>query len=239
MAQYWIPLLVFAAALVQSLSGFGFALIVMPLTAMALGLQTAAPLVALVALLLNMVNLLRYRHDLNLRELARLGLTSALGVPAGVWALTSVDEALIMRLMGLLLMLYAGYSLARPTALRPCADCWAYPAGLLAGCLGAAYNTPGPPVVVYGALRQWPKGEYRAVLHGVFFLNTVLVVTSHLLAGRVTPDVLSRLVFAVPALLLGIFLASRVDDRLNRDRFRLLVTVLILVLGLSMAFGLR
>jgi uncharacterized membrane protein YfcA len=239
MAPIWIPLLVFLAAAVQSLSGFGFALIVMPLAAMTLGLQTAAPLVALVALTLNTVNVLRYRQDLNLREIARLGLASALGVPAGIWALVSVDEALILRLMGLILVLYASYTLARPATPRPCSDRWAYPAGLAAGCLGAAYNTPGPPVIVYGALRGWPKGEYRAVLHGIFFLNGVLVVASHAVARRVTPEVLSSFVYAVPALLLGILLASRLDRGLNRERFRALVTVLILALGLSMTFGLR
>lgn len=239
MAPLWIPILIFAAALIQSLSGFGFALIVMPLAAIALGLKTAAPLVALVALVLNAVNLLRYRQDLSLPELLRLGLSSTIGVPIGIWVLITVDEALILRFMGLLLVLYAGYALARPAALHPCPSWWSYPAGVAAGCLGAAYNTPGPPVVVYGALRQWSKGEFRAVLHGIFFLNTVLVVTSHALASRITPDVLRSFGFAVPALLLGILLASRVDSRLNRERFRLLVTVLILVLGLSMLLGLR
>jgi uncharacterized membrane protein YfcA len=234
-----IPAIVFFAALVQSLSGFGFALIVMPLAAIALGLQTAAPLVALVGLTLNTINVLRYRQDLNLREVARLGLACALGIPAGIWALVNVDEALILRLMGLVLMLYAGYSLLRPAARRPGSDRWAYPAGLAAGCLGAAYNTPGPPVVIYGALRGWPKGEFRAVLHGIFFLNGVLVVISHAVARRVTPEVLTAFVYAMPALLLGILLASRMDSRLNRERFRALVTVLILLLGLSMTFGLR
>jgi uncharacterized membrane protein YfcA len=238
MASLWIPLLVFLAAAVQSLSGFGFALMVMPLAAIALGLQTAAPLVALVALALNTINVLRYRQDLNLREMARLGLASALGVPAGIWALVSVDEALILRLMGLILVLYAGYTLARPAAPRRCSDRWAYPAGLAAGWLGAAYNTPGPPVVVYGALRQWPKGEFRAVLHGIFFLNGVLVVASHAVARRLTPQVLTSFVYAVPALLLGVLLASRVDRGLNRERFRTLVTVMILVLGSSMILGL-
>jgi uncharacterized membrane protein YfcA len=39
---------------------------------------------------------------------------------------------------------------------------------------------------------------------------------------------------AVPALLLGVFIGSRIDSRLKSDRFRTIVTGMILVLGLSL-----
>jgi uncharacterized membrane protein YfcA len=232
-----IPLIVFFAAVIQSLAGFGFALIVMPLAVVAIGLKTAAPLVAMVGFTLNTINVVRFRRAVKLREVLRLTLASALGVPIGVWALVNVSEELILRLMGLILVTYAVYSLWRPRSLRPLPEGWAYPAGFLAGSLSGAYNTPGPPVVVYGALRGWPKDEFRAVLHGLFFFNGILVVTTHVAAGRVSGDVLTAFFTAVPALLLGILLASRVDHRLNRERFRILVTVMILVLGLSMVVG--
>ena len=238
MTAILIPAIVFFAALVQSLSGFGFALIVMPLAVVAIGLKTAAPLVAMVSLALNTINMIRYRQALDMREVLRLTLASVLGIPVGVCALVNVSEALILRLMGLILIAYAVYALARPRALRPGPEWWAYPAGFLAGSLSSSYNTPGPPVVVYGALRGWPKEAFRAVLHGFFFFNGILVVGTHVVAGRVSAVVLSTFYTTVPALALGILLASRVDGKLNRERFRVLVTVMILILGLSMAIGL-
>ena len=42
--------IIFAAALLQSLSGFAFALITMPLVALVVGIRTATPLVAVAAL---------------------------------------------------------------------------------------------------------------------------------------------------------------------------------------------
>ena len=232
-----IPLIVFFASAIQSLAGFGFALSVMPLAVVAIGLKTAVPLIALVSFSLNTINMLRFREAIKLREALQLILASALGVPVGVWALVNVDEELILRLMGLILIAYALYSFWRPLVKRPLHGGWAYPAGFLAGALGGAYNTPGPPVVVYGALRNWPKDAFRAMTHSVFFVNGILVVGTHIVAGRVNGDVLTALMTAVPALLLGILLATRVDHRLNRERFRILVTVMILVLGLSMVVG--
>ena len=70
-----------------------------------------------------------------------------------------------------------------------CSRRWAYPAGFIAGCLGGAYNTAGPPVIVYGSLRQWPKEEFRAVLQAFFFVNAVFTVASHTIARHLTTTV--------------------------------------------------
>lgn len=238
MTAVLIAAIVLFAAFTQTLSGFGFALMVMPPITILVGLRTAAPLVALTALTTYIVNLIRYRQAVNIRQVLRLGTASALGMPVGLWALVNVDESIIKPLLGLVLIAYATYRLVRPTGLRLCSPRWVYPAGFLAGCLGGAYNTPGPPVIVYGSLRQWPREEFRAVLQAFFSLNGTLVVASHCLARHLTPTVLTFYACAVPALLVGILAGSRVDQKLNRDRFRTIVTVMILILGLSLTLSL-
>ena len=64
---------VFTAAALQTLAGFGFAMIVMPLAVLVFGLEVAAPLVAVIALTLYVTNLARYRRALDFREVGRLG----------------------------------------------------------------------------------------------------------------------------------------------------------------------
>jgi hypothetical protein len=249
MTVVWIVAIVFVAAGLQSLTGFGFALVVMPLVTLVTDLKTAAPLVALAGLTAYTVNLVRFHRAVDLGELARLGVASALGIPVGIWALVRVDELLINRVMGAVLIAYAVYALlrpqgvlsagsGRPAAPRRLAQSWANPAGFLAGCLGGAYNTPGPPVVVYGSLRQWPKDEYRAILQTLFFINGVLIVSSHLLARHVTAQVWTLYAWVVPALLLGLWIGARLDRYLDQERFRTLVTAMILALGVSLLLGL-
>jgi uncharacterized membrane protein YfcA len=228
---------IFVAAVLQSLSGFGFALIVMPVLTLVVGLHAAAPTVALVALILYIINVLRYRRSIDVRELSRLALASAIGVPIGVWTLANVDENLFKQIMGASLIVYAVYSLARPAmAWRP-GRFWVYPAGFLAGCLAGAYNVPGPPVVVYGSLRQWPRDEFRGVLQSLFLVNGLLVVTSHLLAQNVTSEVLTYCAYALPALLLGILVGSLVDLRVDRRAFRLIVQGMLFVMGVALLVG--
>lgn len=237
MAIFWIVVVVFSAAFVQSLSGFGFAITVMPLVTFVVGLQTAAPTVALAALTVYTINLIRYRRAVNLREVLRLGIASAFGVPLGIWVLINADEMLVKQVMGLILIAYAVYALIRPTSLWVPSNHWVYPAGFLSGCLAGAYNAPGPPVIVYGSLRQWPRDEFRAVLQAIFFVNGTLVVTSHLVAGRVTAQVLTSFLWALPALVLGILAGSRVDHYVDRSRFRKIVIAMILILGVGLVIG--
>ena len=82
--ELFLVCLVFCAALEQTISGFGFSLIVMPLATLILGIKSAAPLVALTGLTLYTINLLRYRQAINFHEILRLGIAAALGVPLGV-----------------------------------------------------------------------------------------------------------------------------------------------------------
>jgi len=238
MTTAWIVLIVFVAAVLQSLAGFGFALILMPLVTLVIDLKTAAPLIALAGLTVYTVNLIRFHRAVNLKELARLGAASVVGIAVGIWVLARVDELAITRAMGGILIAYAAYALLRPAADRRPAQWWAYPAGFLAGCLGGAYNTPGPPVVVYGSLRQWPKDEYRAVLQTLFFINGMLIASSHLLAGHMVAQVWTLYAWAAPALLVGLWTGARLDRTVGQERFRTLVTAMILVLGVSLLLGL-
>ncbi|NLE75162.1 MAG: sulfite exporter TauE/SafE family protein [Chloroflexi bacterium] len=234
MTNFLLVVIALAAALQQTLTGFGFALVVMPLVTLLLGIRTAAPLVALAGFTVYLVNLIRHRDSVDLREVGRLALGSALGAPVGIWALTALDEALVQGVLGALLVAYALYELLRPALRQACSSRWVYLAGFLSGCLGGAYNTMGPPVVVYGALRCWPKEEFRAILQAAFLVNATLVVGTHALAGHFNGTVLSHYLFMAPAILLGIVVGARLDALVNRERFRQLVGVMILLLGVSL-----
>ncbi len=229
--------LVFCAALEQTISGFGFALVVMPLATLILGLKIAAPLVALAGLTLYTINLLRYRQAINLHEIVRLGVAAALGVPLGVWVLVNLAEGFIKSLLGFILVAYALFNFVRPVTCQIISSRWGYLAGLATGCLGGAYNTPGPPLIVYGTLRHWQREEFRAILQTLFFLTGALTVTSHWLAQLITPTILMMYLLIVPALVIGIVIGSRLDQRIDHATFRLIVVGMIFVLGLSLIIG--
>lgn len=82
------------AALGQTVTGFGFALMAMPLVTFVLGVRTAAPLVALMGLTLYTINIIRYHASVIWREVLQLGIAAAIGVPVGIWALAKTRNSI-------------------------------------------------------------------------------------------------------------------------------------------------
>ena len=229
-----IASVIFIAALQQSLSGFGFALISMPILVHVAGIQVAAPLVAVLALLLNLINGYRWRDSFDLSELKRVGVWMLLGVPVGIWGIFTLNVHIVNWGLGILLISYALFALLRPKTLPKVSQRWAYPAGFAAGVLGGAYNTAGPPLILYGSLRAWSNQKFRAVLQSLFAVSASVVVLGHLVAGHYTRAELRLIGFAVPGLLLGILLGARLERHLKPAWLKKWITIITLLLGLSL-----
>jgi uncharacterized membrane protein YfcA len=102
---------------------------------------------------------------------------------------------------------------------------------VLAGLLGGAYNTSGPPVIVYGDCRRWAPPEFKSNLQAFFAVADGLVVLGHVAAGNLTRVVLTHYALALPAILLGLWLGLRLERRVQPAAFRRLALLLLLVLG--------
>ena len=229
-----LALVMFVSAFLQAASGFGFALVAMPLITMALGLNLAAPVVAAAGLVLYFANALRLRKHINWPEWLRLAAAGVLGVPLGFWMFVNVPAELMRGLLGVLLIGYSACSLVRISRLPAIGRGWVYLAGLSAGALAGAYNVPGPPVVVYGNLRAWPRDEYRSTLQAFFLVNGLLVVGGHAALGHYDWQTAGLIAASLPALALGNLAGQLSDRHLNNKRFHQLVLVMIGATGLGL-----
>ncbi len=236
MDQIFVVLIIFLAVFTQSLSGFGSALVAMALLPELMGMEIATPLVAAMAMTVEACLLLRYRASLNLRAVWRLALASLVGIPLGMLTLKRFDENAAMTILGAVIAAYAIYALFELKPPELSHPAWGFAFGLMAGMLGGAYNTSGPPVVIYGNSRRWLPVEFKSNLQGFFFLNSVLVVSGHALSHNFTQAVIQNYLIALPALALGILAGIGLDRRVNPDAFRKIVLILLLVMGVRMIF---
>ncbi len=229
-----ITIIIFIAALQQSLSGFGFALIAMPILVQLVGIQAAAPLVAALALTLNIINSIRWRDAFDFNEIKRLGVWMALGVPLGIWGIFALDETLVKGGLGVVLIAYALFVLLKPGGLPTISRGWAYPAGFLAGMMGGAYNTAGPPLILYGSLRNWSNRRFRAVLQSLFAFSASIVVLGHVITGHYAPPVLGWLAISLPGLLMAVAAGVFLDKRIKPAQLKTWITILTFLMGISL-----
>jgi len=225
---------ILAAGFVQGLIGFGSAMVAMALLPTWIGLHVAAPLVAIIALPAETLVFLRYRDAWSWRSVARLVLGMLLGVPVGLKALQHLAPGLLLAVLGGVIAGYAAYGLLgwRLPELRN--GRWAYLAGWLGGLLGGAYNTSGPPVVIYGDCRRWERAEFKGNLQAFFFCCDLSVTTGHALSGNLTAEVGWYFLWALPVVALGSTLGASLDRFIPAARFRAVVLVGLLGLGLRL-----
>ena len=229
-----VALIAFAAAFVQSVAGFGSALLGMPLLVAVVGIQIASPLVAMLGVALEIVLILRYREHLHLGVVSKLVAAAAIGMPLGIYAVKNIDQRIVLGVLAVVLVGYGIYGLSKFTLPRLEGNGWTFGLGFIAGILGGAYNTAGPPVIIYGHARRWPPAQFKGNLQGFFLPVSFFVVAGHFLAQTVTPIVWQCFAVSLVPLFLGIFLGGLAERRIDAERFRKLVLVLLIILGVSL-----
>ena len=219
---------------IRSTFGFGDALVAMPLLAMAVGMQIATPLVALIAITIAITILLKSWRSVDLGSAWRLIVSSLVGIPIGLLFLQEAYEGIVKALLALLIIFFSLYNLLKPRLITLTDNKSAYVFGLLAGILGGAYNTNGPPIVIYGMLRKWSAESFRATLQGYFFSAGILIVLSHGLAGLWTLTVLRLYAISLPVVFLAIVLGSKLNRSIPQGKFDKYVHVFLIIIGATL-----
>lgn len=224
--------ILFLSTLTRSTFGFGDALLAMPLLTLVVGVRVATPLVGIVSLVVATMIVARRWRGVQIDHAWRLVVASVAGIPLGVLSLATVPERIVVMVLGAFLVLFGLYQAFRPTLPELRRRAWAFPFGFVSGFLGGAYNTGGPPIVVYGVLKRWEPERFRSTLQGYFLPTSVVVVTSHAAAGLWTPQVLQLFGLALPGVLVAIWLGLRVTARLPTERFEKLLSVVLVIMGM-------
>ncbi|MFN8371609.1 MAG: sulfite exporter TauE/SafE family protein [Anaerolineae bacterium] len=231
-----ISVVIFVSTFIQTVSGFGIALVAMPILTSAIGLGVASPLVALVAFATRIGILLRYHQAFSLRAVVPLVIASVIGVQFGGALLNLMDEHTMKVILGLVIISYAVYALFKLKLPAMAHSTWAYSMGFLSGVLAGAYNAGGPPVVIYADCRGWNPDEFKSNLQGFAMFNSVTVLLNQLMNGRFTPLVWQTFLLTIPAAAIGLWLGIYADKLVNGERFRTVVLVLLLALGVQLLF---
>src|SRR5262245_20002728 len=193
---------------------------------------TAVAILTIYTVALSTAIFVPLRDHLRPRPVLDMLAGTLLGVPVGVWILRVVPISTLNRLIGGTLVLIVVLDWAGLHPQRLPGRAWSAGAGVLAGLMGAAVGTPGPPVILYSAAQGWSPRTIKANLQAFFVVNQVFILGGYwwacVLDGHVWRLAAS---FAVPAAVgtgLGMLLFSRVDP----VRFRRMVFALLLVAGL-------
>ena len=178
----------------------------------------------------------KLRHTLSWRKVAPFIVGGAVGVPIGAMLLTYIDPAYLRTGVGVLLVLFGAYSLARP-ALKPVragvpTD---FGIGVLNGLLGGLTGLTGIVVTIWCQARGWPKDVQRTVFQPVNLAAIIMAAVSLSFAGAFTAETVNLYLLGLPVLLAGLWSGFKLYGRLDDAAFRRVILLLLLMSGLTLS----
>ncbi len=208
----------FVASLVRSTLGFGESLVAVPLFLLFLPVEIAVPLSVMLSIVIALVIVIQDHKKIHFNSAKWLIFYAVLGIPVGIGILLYGNELWIKVGLGILIICYALYSLFGKTAkiLKSDNMFWLFGCGFLSGVLGGAYGLNGPPLVVYGNLRQWSAKHFRATLQAYFLPTSVIAVVGYYTKGLINTEVSMYFIYSltttIPAIFLGRYLNHQLKD---------------------------
>jgi len=210
----------FLSGLGRGFSGFGSALIFMPLASAAIGAQVAAPLL-LIAEMLAAVGLVPGTlHLASKREVGLMVIGSLVGVPLGTLVLLYADPLTIRwmivgLIVPLLALMMAGWRYPR----RPTAPTTTLVGGI-AGFFGGVAQMGGPPIVLYWLRDATAAAVTRASFILYFALADLIILATYLWGGLFTQAVIGLALIVGPAFGIGLWSGSHMFGLASEATFR-------------------
>lgn len=230
-----IPI-IFVAIFIQSLTGFGSALIAMPFLIALLGPDVARPAFILLGQTAGLMFMIEYRHAWRLADIKFTLLGAIIGIPIGTWVVNNMAEETFMLVLGCILIAYATYALSG-LRLPKMHLGWGSFFGLFSGILHSAYNVGGPPLVMYHSTHEdWQARRFKGNTQAVFFMMGFFVIFEHYRLGNITPVVLQNYVLMIITMAFALFLGFRFEKYIKQDVFRKIVMILLIFIGIKLIF---
>ena len=227
----WIGLIVGFASLIQGLTGFGFALVSISLLPLFMELQLAVPFVIAVGLIGNIALWWHHRDSFEWSRILDLSLAALVTIPIGVVGLKYVPEHLALQGLGALVLAYVAYSWLQLTLPELTGRSWAYAFGAASGVLTGAFNTGGPPIVIYANCNQWSPEQFKGNLPGAFCVMSSVAIATHFWQGHFDGPLMTQVGYASPFFIIGLVSGTWLSKYVNADAFRRMVLVLLGMIG--------
>ncbi|MFA5773937.1 MAG: sulfite exporter TauE/SafE family protein [Ilumatobacteraceae bacterium] len=227
-----VACIVLFAAVVQSISGFGFALMSVPLMVVVIDLRIAVVVSALVGTISTSGQAWHMRNERDRVLTRRFIVSSCIGAPFGLAAFIWVPQDVLKVVLGIA-VLFGVAVLSRGLDMRTTHHSFDWLMGVLSGVLLMATSTNGPPLVFTLHARRINPQVFRATLNAVFAATGVVSTVLFIASGKVTVQVLTVSAIAVPVMILGVYLGILLRRIIAPERFRLIVLTLLAISGAS------
>lgn len=228
-----VALAVMFAALMRAFSGFGFALMAVPVFSLFLPPADSVVLAALLTLVVSGLTYKAWWGQFDWRHYLPMLGGSILGTGVGVLFLAQASSAEFQLWIGITVVIACAVLARYKPAAERGSPGTAGVTGIASGLMNGAFAIPGPPVIVYVMMTIADPARSRAFLMAFFFASNFLALLMFTGAGLVTRTPLTLFVIALPVMLFGDRFGAWLFGRVGGKAYR--PVALLVCLGVGVA----
>nr|WP_321455689.1 sulfite exporter TauE/SafE family protein [uncultured Cohaesibacter sp.] len=221
----------------QGLTGFGLALVSVPLLSMTVDVKAAVPIAGIFGWLVTFPLVWKMRDHVQWKSGLILFVGSLPGSFLGADLLKRLPGEAILITMGIVLILSSLYSLFSHAPLfKKTSPPITLGTGFFSGALGASVGEPGPPVIAYTSMQPWSADEVKSTLVFFFMLQMVGAIAGFWTKGLLDAYVLERVLYAFPAFVVGMSVGMFVYHLLHKYKINYhgIIHSLLLIIGIML-----
>jgi uncharacterized membrane protein YfcA len=228
----WIVLCVAIAAFAQSLAGFGFGLLSVPMMTLVVAPRDAIVVSVLVASVSTTVQAITDRRHTEWKTVCRLSYLSYAGMPFGLVLFNVVSERSLRFGLGVV-VLVATVLIIRKFEIPHDAHGYDWVLGFISGVLNTSTSTNGPPLVFLLKSRSMDAHTFRATLNTIFSIANIGALILFFGSGKMNLENVIGALVALPSLAISLRIGYSMRRHVRDDVFTKLVAGLMLLSGLS------
>ena len=230
----YITLLTILASAVGTLTGFGTSTIMVPVLLLFMPLPQTLLLVGIIHWFGDIWKMLLFRKGFNWRLIILFGAVGIVGSYAGANIVFSVSGQVLSQILGGFLILYALFIFLKPAFKIPQTNLTALGGGALSGFLAGVLGVGGAVRGAFLSAFDLPKAVYLATAGAIGFFVDITRLTAYIANGvKLEPALLWGFVLFIPASLLGAKWAQKIVHHIPQKKFRALIAVFLLLVGLK------
>lgn len=239
MPNIYVFLIIIFSSLIKGITGFGFALFSFPLLLIWYTPKEIIPVLMICNFIASLFIILQKKeHKLLDKQSYLLMISGAFFTIAGVVALGSSNEKILIHLSGVFFIALTVFSLKKKKPKNVNLKNYAYIiAGMLIGFITGAISVSGPPLALFLNRAHVSNQKFREVFATFSVITATVAIFGYYQLGYITLQTITTSSVFLPILLTGTIVGKKLNTRMSVTKFQIVNIVLTLVSSILLIFS--
>ena len=233
MEQYLIiTVITLIAGLIQGITGFGSAIVMMMVLPIYYAVIQAAGISNAINVFLNGMMAYRYRKYVNLKKAIQPSVLFLIASTISTYFSKYVNQDLIKKEFGVFLIILSLYFIFFSKKKKTLGVVGSLSCIIVSGICNGLFGIGGPLMVVYFLNQIHDTEEYLGTIQSFFFVNNIFITGFRFMNGILTFNLIPIILFGMIGVGLGLIIANKIVDKVDDKMIRKITYIMLGISGI-------